>query len=205
MKIKICGLTQKKEAKYLNKHQIDFAGFVLFYPKSKRNNTISQAKEIMQMLAPDIKRVAVVVSPTREQISQIEQAGFDYIQIHGNLPHKLLDQISLPVLRAFQVTDLTEYPAYQNCPQIAGYVFDAFKPGSGTTYDWNLLKQLPRDEKLFFLAGGLCPDNVSQAIQTLHPDVVDVSSGVEYDNILGKDPEKIQKFVSAARNPFLLK
>lgn len=200
MKIKICGLTQKKEAEYLNQAHVDFAGFVLFYPKSKRNNTIFQAQEIMQALSPDIKRVAVVVSPSREQITEIEQAGFDYIQIHGNLPQEILSHISLPVLRAFNVTDMEEYPSYHNSPQIAGYVFDAVEPGSGTTFDWNLVKQIPRDEKFLFLAGGLHPDNVSQAIQTLHPDGVDVSSGVEYDHTQGKDPNKIKHFVSAVKH-----
>ena len=67
MKIKICGLTDPKEAAYLNTYQADFAGFILFYPGSKRNNTIAQAKEIMRELAPSIKRVAVAVSPTEAE------------------------------------------------------------------------------------------------------------------------------------------
>ena len=199
MKIKICGLTDKREAACLNRHGADFAGFVLFYPKSRRNNTISQAREIMDELAPGIKRVAVVVSPTKEQITEIEQAGFDYIQIHGELSQELLSHISLPVLRAFNVSDMDAYEQYRHNDQIAGYVFDASEPGSGTTFDWTMVKRLPRDEKPLFLAGGLRPDNVSQAIETVHPDGVDVSSGVEYEGRPGKDPEKIAEFISVVR------
>lgn len=199
MKIKICGLTDKTEAAYLNRFGADFAGFVLFYPKSRRNNTIAQAKKIMDGLASDIQRVAVVVSPTKEQITEIEKAGFDYIQIHGELSRELLSHISLPVLRAFNVSDMAAYETYRHNERIAGYVFDAPEPGSGTTFDWNLVKNLPRDEKLLFLAGGLRPDNVSQAIQAVHPDGVDVSSGVEYDGRPGKDPQKIAEFISVVR------
>lgn len=200
MKIKICGLTTCKEAQYLNDNAVDFAGFVLFYPKSKRNNTIAQAKEIMSCLHPGIKKVAVVVSPNPEQIRQIEETGFDYIQIHGSLDEKLLDSISLPILKAFNVNDMKHYNFYHQCDKIAGYVFDALEPGSGKTFDWNLAKNIPRDEKLLLLAGGLTEDNVADAIAALHPDGVDVSSGVEYDEKPGKDPEKIKHFVQKISN-----
>ena len=89
MKIKICGLTNPKEANYLNNNHVDFAGMVLFYPKSKRNISLKQARTIQQALNPEIKTVAVVVSPTIEQIQQIEAAGFHYLQIHGKLPEEL--------------------------------------------------------------------------------------------------------------------
>lgn len=199
MKIKICGLTSPKEAEYLNQNNVDFAGFVLFFPKSKRNLSIAQAKEIMAVLQPSIKKVAVVVSPTLEQIQEIEKAGFDYIQIHGILDETLLSQVTLPVLKAFNIKDMNQYETFRNYPQIAGYVFDAQEPGSGKTFDWNLVTNLPRDEKLFLLAGGLHPDNVANAIAALSPDGVDVSSGVEFEDKPGKDPEKINRFVTNVR------
>lgn len=202
MKIKICGLTQVEEADYLNRTHVDFAGFVLFFPKSKRNNTLEQAEKIAKALNTSIKKVAVVVSPSLEEIKQIEscRADFDYIQIHGTLSDELLAAIHLPVLKAFNVTDTDNYPIYHKCPKIAGYVFDATEPGSGKTFDWNLVKKVPRDEKLFLLAGGLSADNVADAISALHPDGVDVSSGVEFDTKPGKDFQKIQQFVEAVRN-----
>ena len=201
MKIKICGLTNKDEAKFLNQYSVDFAGFILFFPKSKRNISIEQAKEIMKELNSAIKKVAVVVSPTLEQAMQICESGFDYIQIHGDLSEELLSNITLPILKAFNIKDMEHYSFYQSCPQIYGYVFDAEEPGSGQAFDWNLLSKIPKDDKLFLLAGGLHPENVCDAITALHPDGVDVSSGVEYGKeIVGKDPDKIKQFVQAVRS-----
>ncbi len=108
MKIKICGLTDRKEAEYLNRNQVDFAGMVLFFSKSKRNITIEKAKDIMSGLRPEIQKVAVVVDPTIEQAQEIERAGFDYIQIHGTLQEEILRQIQIPVLKAFNIKDIDQ-------------------------------------------------------------------------------------------------
>lgn len=199
MQIKICGLTGPMEAEYVNAVQADYIGMVLFFEKSKRNITIEQASEIMKALHPQIKKVAVVVSPTLAQAKQIEAAGFDYIQIHGELKNEILEQTSIPILRAFNVKDIDLYEQYQQSDRIAGYVFDAVKPGSGQVFDWNLIEAIPRDEKLFLLAGGLHAGNVADAIHYVQPDGVDVSSGVEYTDRPGKDPAKIQAFVKAVR------
>ena len=196
-KIKICGLTSPAEARYLNENHVDFAGMVLFFPKSKRNISIEQAKEIMAALDASIKRVAVVVSPSIEQVRQIETAGFDYIQIHGEIPETA---IAIPILKAFNVSDMGSYEKYHNDSRIAGFVFDAIEPGSGKTFDWKLVDNIPRDEKLLLLAGGLNPDNVRMAIEAVHPDGVDVSSGVENDDKAGKNPEKIHDFVAAVKS-----
>lgn len=223
-KIKICGLTSPAEARYLNKNHVDFAGMVLFFSKSKRNISIEQAKEIMAALDTSIKKVAVVVSPSIEQIRQIEAAGFDYVQIHGEIPEaEALYQtdpdstdhtshietcnsgnpqnvIRIPILKAFNVSDMGSYEKYHNDSRIAGYVFDAIEPGSGKTFDWRLVDNIPRDEKLLLLAGGLNPDNVRMAIEAVHPDGVDVSSGVENDDGAGKNPEKIRAFATAVKS-----
>ncbi len=199
MKIKICGLTKVEETRYLNENHVDFAGMVLFFPKSKRNISIDKAKAIIDTLSDEIKKVAVVVSPSVEEIKQIEDAGFDYVQIHGKLSKELLEEIHIPVLKAFNIVDVGQYETYHDCKQIAGYVFDAIEPGSGKTFDWSLVKNVPRDEKLLLLAGGLNPNNVKEAIKYLKPDGVDVSSGVEYSDKLGKDKEKIDLFVANVR------
>lgn len=200
-KIKICGLTSPAEARYLNENHVDFAGMVLFFPKSKRNISIEQAKDIMAALDASIKRVAVVVSPSIEQIRQIEAAGFDYVQIHGEIPETEAEAAkAIPILKAFNVSDMGSYEKYHNDSRIAGYVFDAIEPGSGKTFDWKLVDNIPRDEKLLLLAGGLNPDNVRMAIEAVHPDGVDVSSGVENDDKAGKNPEKIHDFVAAVKS-----
>lgn len=200
MKIKICGLTTAEEAEYVNTCGVDFAGMVLFFPKSKRNITIGQAKVIMDALHACVRTVAVVVSPDAGQICQIMQAGFDYVQIHGQISPELFSMIQIPVLKAFNGTDLEQYERYRNYPQIAGYVCDAQEPGSGRVFDWNAVHKVPREGKLLLLAGGLHPGNVREAIKRVQPDGVDVSSGVEYDSRPGKDPEKIRRFVENVRS-----
>ena len=75
MKIKICGLTSTKEAEYLNDNNVDFAGMVMFFPKSKRNINEDKATEIINALDKSIKKVAVTVSPTLEQVKIIEKLG----------------------------------------------------------------------------------------------------------------------------------
>lgn len=81
---------------------------------------------------------------------------------------------------------------YRLDKNVAGYVFDAHEPGSGKSFDWSMLSDIPRDNKLFFLAGGISADNVKEAIKKLSPDGIDVSTGVEYNasNKTGKDPQK---------------
>lgn len=199
MKIKVCGLTAPFETDYVNRNQVDFVGMVLFFPKSKRNIDIPRAKEIMAALNEEIKPVAVTVAPTLEQVKEIEAAGFSYIQIHGKLPEGIFEETSIPILKAFNVKDMDQYEAYHKEPRIHGYVFDAQEPGSGKVFDWSLVKELPRDEKLFLLAGGLNAANVADAIRWIKPDGVDVSSGVEYKDKPGKDPEKIDAFVNAVK------
>lgn len=199
MKIKVCGLTTKKEAKFLNENKVDLAGMVMFFPKSKRNITPKTAMEIISSLDKNIKKVAVVVSPTYEEIKIIESLDFDYVQIHGELSEELESKINQPILKAFNIKDMDLYERYQKSEKIVGYVFDAQEPGSGKVFDWSLVKTLPKDDKILILAGGLNPENVEKAIEYIHPDGVDVSSGVEYSDIPGKDPEKIKRFVENAR------
>lgn len=199
VKIKICGITNEYEIDCLNENKVDFAGFVLFFQKSKRNLDINRAKSLINKLDKNIKSVAVTVSPTVDQLNQIVAAGFDYIQVHGELLYEVMEQSQIPVIRAFNIDDMDKLSLYGSYKNIVGYVFDAHEPGSGKTFDWNLLNELPRDGKLFLLAGGLNPENVKTAIDFVKPDGVDVSSGVEYTDKLGKDIEKINAFVKNCR------
>lgn len=199
MIVKICGITDVEETEYLNENNVDMAGMVLYFPKSKRNITLEKAKEIMASLNENIKKVAVVVSPSIEQVKSIENAGFDFVQIHKDLPDGLFNETLIDVLKAFNVNNLEELGKYKNIENIKGYVFDAPTYGSGETFDWSLLNNIKRDDKLFILAGGLNGDNVRDGIKAVQPDGVDVSSGVENDNGVGKSREKIREFVMAAK------
>lgn len=199
MKIKICGLICERDASYINDNDIDYAGVVIFYPKSKRNVTIDKAKSIIESI-DKAKTVAVVVSPSVEQVIEIENAGFDYIQIHGELSEDILNKTNIPIFKAFNVNDMDKYDVYNKCSRIKAYVFDAQEPGSGKTFSWNILNDIEKSDKMFVLAGGLSIENVSKAIEYVKPDCVDISTGVEFDDgTPGKNPEKIRLFTEEVR------
>lgn len=189
-KIKICGFTKVEEIAYIENLPVDFMGMVLFFPKSKRNISIERAKEIIEAVPKDVHKVAVVVSPTVEQVQEIERAGFDFIQIHGTMAEDLWENIHLPVIRAYN----GEASAVEDKEKIFAYLLDAASPGSGKSWDWKEASSFNPKGKKIFLAGGLTPENVKEAVQVLHPYGVDVSSGVERPEG-GKDKEKITKFV----------
>lgn len=199
-KIKICGMTSLSDIQCVNDNGVDFAGFVLFFPKSKRNLSVEAAAELLPALNRDIKSVAVVVSPTVAQLQEIERVGFHYIQIHGQLTDEVLEAAKIPVLRAFNVSNMGEFQKYRDHDKIAGFVFDAAEPGSGKVFDWSLVKHIECPEgKIMLLAGGLNPDNVAEAVAYLHPYGVDVSSGVENADGKGKNPDRVRDFVNRAR------
>lgn len=195
-KVKICGLTKPSEAQMLNKYGADYAGFVMFCEKSKRNNTVQNAWQVLRYLDRKIQRVAVVVSPTLEQIRMIEQMDFQAVQIHGDLPAELLEKIRLPVWRAYNIKD-GAVPKEADSPKVSAYVLDGGVPGAGKPFDWEALKRFQRGGRMMVLAGGLNEENVREAIDILHPDVVDVSSGVEGEN--GKDALKIKGFIGRVK------
>lgn len=207
--IKICGITRPEETEYLNQNQVDYAGFV-FFEKSKRNVSISQAKKLMNLLDKNVKRTAVTVSPDEELVQSIEQAGFDILQVHGELKESIRKTCKLPIWRAVNIQSIREAKkqlewekAFIN-PQLAGYVVDGASYGSGKTFCWEEIKENEFSdllqkikEKTFVLAGGLKAQNVSEGIRIFSPDVVDVSSGVEGKD--GKEKEKIEEFVKEVR------
>lgn len=191
----------------LIEEKADFGGVVLFFEKSKRNCSFKQAEKIVRALRQaGIKSVAVTVTPTLSQAELIEKAGFDYLQVHGELKEEVLRNGTLPIIRAFNISNMKEQENLRKEDRIIGWLFDAAVPGAGETFDWSLLEKIERDEKRFFLAGGLTAENVSEAIKQVKPDVVDVSSGVEFDSAeeierLGfrKNPKKIKQFVRNVR------
>ena len=140
-------MTCDADIEAVNTYLPDYIGFVLFFPKSKRNISIGQAKQLLEKVDEKIETVAVVVSPTTEQVKQIEEVGFNYIQIHGTVTDEVYEQCKLPILRAFNVSDLDKLEEYEAKDKIKGYVFDSKTPGSGKTFDWSLLDNIRQRQK----------------------------------------------------------
>lgn len=199
-KVKICGLKNPTDIKFINTLSPDFAGFVMFFEKSHRNISVQTAQELLALLDKNIKSVAVTVSPTEEQLEQIHTLGFDYVQIHGKISEKLLSECKTPVIRAINVSGIESIGDIENLDNVKGILFDSAIPGSGQGFDWTLLKKLPKTDKMLFLAGGLTADNVAKAVAQVRPFAVDVSSGVELSDKSGKDFELVRTFIENARN-----
>ena len=215
MKIKICGITEEYEIEYLNKAQVDYAGFV-FYGPSKRNLTIERARELMTQLSENTQKVAVCVSPDAELVKDIQSLPIDVIQIHKKLSEEILSLCDRPVWYAVNIEDDEEIAAAEeliasfsegNAKKIEAIVVDAKSFGSGRPFNWRKSRRLMKagaqspplfENRLFILAGGLNPNNVQEGIEIFAPDIVDVSSGVEGENGK-KDGEMINRFVRCAR------
>lgn len=199
--IKICGITSEEEIGYIAKAGINYAGFVLFFKKSKRNLSLERAENLVAKLPEDIASVAVMVSPTKEQVEAVVDAGFSAIQIHGKVEDSIITSCQIPVFKAFNVSDMDAFSHYEQMDEVVGFVMDAAVPGSGKTFDWDLLQKLPSTEKQVLLAGGLNPDNVGEALTACAGkiDGVDTSSGVERADGNGKSKERIEAFVRAVR------
>ena len=190
-KVKICGLSTVEAVETAVLAGADYIGFV--FAESKRQVSLEQAQELAKRVTGKTKIVGVFVSPSLEDLEQaIGQVPLDMVQIHGTFDESLIPLISVPVIRAIQLSDQEAQVSSQ-----ADYLlFDAPVAGSGQTFDWDLLK----DQKIqqdFFIAGGLTVDNVHQARETFQPYALDVSSGVETDG--RKDIEKIKAFIEGAK------
>jgi phosphoribosylanthranilate isomerase len=180
--IKICGLTRAEDAVLASELGADFLGFV-FVKESPRCVTANAVRAIPPSLTRSARRVGVFRGASAEEINGVaETASLDYVQIHGVPPPGLTH----PVIHAFHVEGVLPDTATE-----AKYVLFDTGGGTGRTFDWSLLTRWPRT-KPFFLAGGLNPDNVADAIHIARPDAIDLSSGIESAPGI-KDPEKMKR------------
>ena len=189
--VKICGLSTPEAVGTAVEAGADYIGFV--FAKSKRQVSLEQAHGLAKGVTGQTKIVGVFVSPSLEELEEaISQVPLDIVQIHGTFDEALIPKISVPVIRAIQISDSESQVKSQ-----ADYLlFDAPIAGSGQTVDWQLLadKQIEQD---YFIAGGLTVDNVAEAKETFQPYALDVSSGVETDG--HKDLDKIKAFIERVK------
>ena len=191
-KVKICGLSTKGAVETAVSAGVDYIGFV--FAPSKRQVTLEEATELAELIPADVKKVGVFVSPSRAQLLEaIDKVGLDLVQIHGQVPDDLFNNLPCASIQAVQVDGEGHVPNSQ-----ADYLlFDAPEAGSGQTFDWGQLDTTGLAQP-FFIAGGLNEDNVEDAIQYFTPFAVDVSSGVETDG--QKDYEKIRRFIERVKH-----
>ena len=190
-------MTRLEDITYVNEAKPEYIGFV-FWPKSKRAVGDEQAAELKKSLDPSIQAVGVFVNETPERIIQLLQKQIiDLAQLHGEETEEQIERIrretGKPVIKAVKIR--TREDILAGIQTKADYLLLDSGMGSGETFDWNTIPQI---EKPFFLAGGLYPGNVEEAVQNFHPYAVDVSSGVETDG--KKDETKIREFIRRVRD-----
>ena len=194
--IKLCGLSRPCDIEAANVLLPEYIGFV-FAEKSRRRVTFEQAAELKKLLDPGIKAVGVFVNERPETIAQLLNADIiDLAQLHGDEDGEYIKRLRAlspkPIIQAFRISGAEDllYAAGSS----ADYVLLDSGAGTGTAFDWNIIRNIDRP---YFLAGGLDPKNVGKAVRTLHPYAVDVSSGIETGGL--KDREKMAEFTAAVR------
>lgn len=195
-KIKFCGLTRTGDIEAANELKPDYIGFV-FWPKSKRAVTAGEAKILKSKLDPSIKAVGVFVDEDMEAVKSLLDGGIiDIAQLHGHEDEDYINGLKKasgkPVIKAFRIRSEEDIRKAEASP--ADLVLLDAGMGDGVTFDWSLIKNTGRP---YFLAGGLDPDNAADAVRTLHPYALDVSSGIETDGL--KDTNKMAAFAASVR------
>lgn len=196
-KVKLCGLSRPCDIEDVNKLKPDFIGFI-FAKKSKRYVSPEKAYSLKTMLDESIKAVGVFVREPEESVAKLLDEGIiDIAQLHGGESEEYIANLrkltDKPLIQAFRIDTNQDIEKAKN--SLADYVLlDSGDGGTGTTFDWSLIKNIGRP---YFLAGGLGPENVAEAVANYEPYAVDVSSGIETDGL--KDSAKMAAFVAAVR------
>ena len=199
--VKICGITSEADALAAAEAGADAIG-LMFYEGSPRHVTLEQAKAISAALPQHVMRVGVFVNAEEAFVHQaLTECMLNILQFHGDETPEECSRYPVMTLKAFRVQGeetLAQLEAYPS----AGYLLDAYVKdalgGTGATFNWDLAVRAQEFGKPIFLAGGLTPENVAEAVRKVQPFGVDVSSGVEIEPGR-KDAQQMRTFVAAAK------
>lgn len=203
MKIKFCGISRKEDVEFCNMLMPEFMGMILS-PGFRRSISAECASSLVKKKNPAIKAVGVFVDTPPDQIYQISGTAYlDVIQLHGNETAETVREVKkltgLPVWKAVRVQKEQDIKQAELSGADA-LVLEGYVPGkvggTGVTAKWELLSEV-KPKVPFFLAGGLNPENICEAITVVKPGGVDFSSGIETDGV--KDYNKMKEIVNIVR------
>ncbi len=201
-KIKICGITNLADGLAAVEAGADALG-LNFYEKSPRHISLKTAAEISKQLPPFVMRVGLFVNAPEDLVTRaIGECSLTMLQFHGDEAPEFCTQFGLMSMKAFRIRDAE---SFKQIPEFHtdAYLLDAFSPeargGTGEKFNWDLAIEAQKFGKPIFLAGGLTPENVADAVRKVRPFGVDVSSGVE-SSPGKKDHAKMRAFVQAVRD-----
>ncbi|MDG1999182.1 MAG: phosphoribosylanthranilate isomerase [Amylibacter sp.] len=207
MRTKICGLSTDAEVLAAVDAGAAYVGFV-FFEKSPRNVSIAQARELALRVADGVCKVALVVNPSNAELDAIlAEVPVDMLQLHGSESPKRVIEVKsrygLPVMKAVGVANADDLGKLNNYASVADQILVDAKPspnadlpgGNGLSFDWQLISGR-RWAVPWMLAGGLTPENVTEAVKITGAQQLDVSSSVESAPGV-KDVAKISAFLAA--------
>ena len=199
--VKICGVTSVAAALVAAEAGADMIG-LMFYAGSPRHVTLATATEISRALPPFVLRVGVFVNPEPAAVlAALAACGLNLLQFHGDEDSDFCTQFGVMSLKALRVRDAESLQTLANFHTEA-FLLDAYSAaglgGTGEKFNWDLAVAAQKFGKPIFLAGGLTPENVADAVRRVRPFAVDVSSGVEAAPGI-KDAAKVRAFIAAVR------
>ena len=193
MIVKFCGLRREEDILAVNKIKPDLAGFILV-PDRRRYVSPDKVCELRKLLDKDIKVVGVFVDEDIEVVKRLISDGtIDIAQLHGNESEEYIRELKAScratIIKAVGIHDAKDVERAERSPADIVLV-DSPGGGTGDVFNWSLLQKIKRP---YILAGGLNCDNIVEAVRTLSPYGVDVSSGIETDGY--KDKAKMEAFM----------
>lgn len=195
-RIKFCGLRRPEDIEFANELKPEYIGFV-FAKNSKRYVSPNESESLKKKLSPSIQAIGVFVDEEPEFVAELLNKNIiDIAQLHGGESDdyilKLKTLSSKPIIKAFKIKSESDISLAEKSK--ADFVLLDSGAGTGQTFNWSLIKNINRD---YFLAGGLSPENVREAVSTLHPFALDVSSGIETNGF--KDKNKMAEFIKEGK------
>jgi phosphoribosylanthranilate isomerase len=197
IRVKICGLTNKKDALLAQDLGADIAGFIM--AESPRKITPQAAKKIIAAMRPSVHKAGIFVNEDIRRLNRIISGlKLNFVQLSGDETPAYIKNIrGAMVLKALRVrsrsglkAQIKKYEKY-----VDGFILDTYsgnkRGGTGEVFDWKVLRGV-RISKPFFIAGGINPENVRRAVKTVKPYGIDVSSGIEKEKGI-KSPIKMRK------------
>jgi phosphoribosylanthranilate isomerase len=199
--VKICGITSVEDGLAAAAAGADAIGLML-YDGSPRHITLESAVEISRALPPFVSRVGVFVNADSGIVAEaISVCGLNILQFHGDETPEYCRQFPVMTMKAFRMRDRESLKKLKEFTTDAwlldAYVKDA-RGGTGASFNWDLAIEAKELGRPIFLAGGLTPDNIGEAVRKVRPYGVDVSSGVEVSPGK-KDHAKVRAFIKAAK------
>lgn len=200
-RVKICGITQVSDALYAAECGADALGFI--FAESPRRVSADSARDIIRRLPPFITTVGVFVGQHPGLPELVNYCGLGAVQLHSGYSQQYVEGLRnhrlILGVKVRGEESLRDIPGVELASAV---LLDAWHPdvqgGSGLAFDWSVLQGGLPFEKPFILAGGLNPENISEAIEKTRPYAVDVSSGVETSPGI-KDPEKVRLFIERVK------